>query len=73
MTATLNATLNPNGAEVTECKFEYGTSIADTQSAPCSPAPGVKIWRYYRFRPAALADGSGLAAPIAAEASKTLP
>jgi hypothetical protein len=39
-TATLNATVNPNGSEVTECKFEYGTSTTYTQSATCSPAPG---------------------------------
>ena len=25
-TATLNATVNPNGGEVSECKFEYGTT-----------------------------------------------
>ena len=24
--ATLNATVNPNGGEVSECKFEYGTT-----------------------------------------------
>src|SRR5262249_9133740 len=26
-TATLNATVNPNGGAVTECRFEYGTSV----------------------------------------------
>ena len=25
-TATLNATVNPNGGEVSDCKFEYGTT-----------------------------------------------
>src|SRR5262249_51596309 len=39
-TATLNATVNPNGAEVSECKFEYGTTTAYGKSAPCSPAAG---------------------------------
>jgi hypothetical protein len=38
--ATLNATVNPNGGEVGECKFEYGTSTSYGSSAPCSPAPG---------------------------------
>src|SRR5205085_2276187 len=26
--ATLNATVNPNGSEVTECKLEYGTTTS---------------------------------------------
>jgi hypothetical protein len=38
--ATLNATVNPNAAEVTECKFEYGTTTSYGQSAPCMPSPG---------------------------------
>jgi phosphodiesterase/alkaline phosphatase D-like protein len=38
--ATLNATVNPNGHEVSECKFEYGTTTSYGSSAPCSPAPG---------------------------------
>jgi hypothetical protein len=38
--ATLNATVNPKGAEITECKFEYGTSAAYGASAPCSKLPG---------------------------------
>ncbi len=38
--ATLNATVNPNGGEVTECKLEYGSTIAYGQSAPCTPSPG---------------------------------
>jgi hypothetical protein len=38
--ARLNATVNPNGGEVTECNFEYGTSTAYGSSAPCVPAPG---------------------------------
>ena len=39
-TAGLNATVNPNGGEVSECKFEYGTTTAYGSSAPCTPAPG---------------------------------
>jgi hypothetical protein len=38
--ATLNATVNPDGGEVTECKFEYGTTPSYGQSAPCTPSPG---------------------------------
>jgi hypothetical protein len=38
--ATLSASVDPNGHEVSECKLEYGTSAADEASAPCSPAPG---------------------------------
>jgi hypothetical protein len=37
--ATLNATVNPRTeGEVSECRFEYGTSEAFGQSAPCVPA-----------------------------------
>jgi hypothetical protein len=39
-TATLNATVNPNGSTVTACTFEYGTSSSYGSSAPCSPSPG---------------------------------
>ncbi len=41
-TATLNATVDPNGAEVNaaNCKLEYGTSVSYGSSASCSPAPG---------------------------------
>jgi outer membrane protein assembly factor BamB len=38
-TATLNATVNPNGGEVSECKLEYGTTNAYGSSASCSPSP----------------------------------
>jgi hypothetical protein len=38
--ATLNATVNPNGGEVSECKLEYGTTTSYGSSAPCTPAPG---------------------------------
>jgi hypothetical protein len=38
--ATLNATVNPNGPEVSECKFEYGTTTSYGSSAPCSSPPG---------------------------------
>jgi hypothetical protein len=38
--AFLNARVDPGGAEVTECKLEYGSSNSYGSSAPCSPAPG---------------------------------
>src|SRR5204862_1901067 len=38
--ATLNATVNPNGSEVVECEFEYGPTTSYGSTAPCSPAPG---------------------------------
>lgn len=37
--ATLNATVTPNG-ELSECKFEYGTTNAYGSSAKCTPNPG---------------------------------
>jgi hypothetical protein len=38
--ATLNASVNPNGGEVSECKFEYGTMETYGSSASCTPMPG---------------------------------
>jgi phospholipase C len=38
--ATLNATVNPNGEQVTACSFEYGNSLPYSKSAPCTPSPG---------------------------------
>ena len=38
--ATLNATVNPNGGEVSTCTFEYGTTETYGSSAPCSSLPG---------------------------------
>ena len=39
-TATLNATVDPNGGEVGECKLEYGTTGSYGASVPCSSLPG---------------------------------
>jgi phospholipase C len=39
-TATLHASVNPNGGPLSSCRFEYGTTISYGSSAPCSPAPG---------------------------------
>lgn len=38
--AILNAVVNPEGAEVTECYFEYGTSPALGTHAQCADLPG---------------------------------
>src|ERR1019366_4080712 len=38
--ATLNATVDPDGGAVSECKLEYGTSTSYTSSATCTPSPG---------------------------------
>lgn len=39
-TAILEALVNPNGAELSECEFEWGTSPTElNQSAPCIPFP----------------------------------
>jgi YVTN family beta-propeller protein len=37
---TLNATVNPNGAEVSECVFEYGATESYGSHVSCSPSPG---------------------------------
>ena len=34
--ATLNATVNPNGATISDCHFEYGTATSYGASAPCT-------------------------------------
>ena len=38
--ATLNGSVNPNGSEVTECRFEYGTTMLLGSSASCTKPPG---------------------------------
>ncbi len=38
--AHLNGTVNPHGKEVTECKFEYGTTASYGSSTACSLLPG---------------------------------
>jgi phospholipase C len=39
-TATLHATVNPDGAAITECDFEYGTPPGFGKSVPCGSSPG---------------------------------
>jgi phosphodiesterase/alkaline phosphatase D-like protein len=54
---TLNATVNPEGEAVSDCRFEYGTSESYGSSVPCGELPGSGSG------PAAVsADVSGLAA-----------
>jgi IPT/TIG domain len=36
----LSGTVNPEGAPVTACEFEYGTTTSYGSSATCTPAPG---------------------------------
>jgi len=38
--AVLNATVDPNGAVVSGCTFEYGSTSSYGHSAPCSTLPG---------------------------------
>ena len=38
--AVLNATVNPDGEEVTDCYIEYGTTAAPGSTGPCAPSPG---------------------------------
>lgn len=37
--ATLNGTINPEGVELAECKFEYGPSESYGHTAPCAESP----------------------------------
>ncbi len=38
--ATVSATVDPNGGDVTDCHFEYGTTLEYGASAPCLSLPG---------------------------------
>jgi hypothetical protein len=38
--ATLHATVNPNGRTVSECTLEYGTTVSYGKTATCTPSPG---------------------------------
>ena len=38
--AQLNGTVDPHGKEVTECKFEYGTTVGYGSSMACGSLPG---------------------------------
>jgi phospholipase C len=53
--ATLNATVNPNEGDVSDCRFDYGTSASYGSSVACAALPGSG---------AAPAEVSGLAAQL---------
>jgi phospholipase C len=38
-TAQLNASVDASGSELSDCRFEYGTSVFYDASAPCFPTP----------------------------------
>jgi DNA-binding beta-propeller fold protein YncE len=38
--ATLHGSVNPDGIQLSDCHFEYGTDTSYGQSAPCVPAAG---------------------------------
>jgi ABC-type phosphate transport system substrate-binding protein len=38
--ATLKASVDPNGSNVSACTFEYGPTTAYGKSVPCTPSPG---------------------------------
>jgi hypothetical protein len=38
--ATLNGSVNPNGSPISSCRFEWGTTTAYGQIAPCGASPG---------------------------------
>src|SRR5437016_342543 len=40
ISGTLNATVDPNGGAVSDCHFEYGTSVFYEASVPCASLPG---------------------------------
>jgi hypothetical protein len=83
-TATLNATVNPNGGNVTKCEFDYGPTESYTKSAPCAALPGsgdsaiavsaaitgLAASTTYHFR--ALATNSGGASDATGETFTTL-
>ena len=86
-TATLNATVNPNGGEVSTCKFEYGTTESYESSLPCSSLPGsgttpvavsaalvgLSPNTTYHFRIAATNSGGTSTDILNAQTFKTLP
>ena len=39
-TATLHGTVNPNGANIADCHFEYGTTTSYGTTAPCVETVG---------------------------------
>ena len=65
--ATLNGTVDPGGAAVSECRFEYGETTAYGQGAPCAEYKSGEEWKPL-LSPAELGEGSEpvpVRAPIA--------
>jgi len=86
--ATLNAKVDPNGAQVTKCTFQYGTSPSYGLEAPCSSLPGsgqsfvsvsasitsLAPKTLYHFRIVATnANGEGVGGDRTFETTKVLP
>ena len=62
--ATLTATVNPNGAVVSDCDFEYGTTSGYGSSVPCSSLPGAgELSRLCLCRNSGPQDGHHLPLP----------
>ena len=82
--ATVNATVNPNDATLTDCHFDYGPTIAYGSSAPCTAVPsptgggqavsaqlsGLNAATTYHYR---IAAASGVASSAGADATFTTP
>jgi phospholipase C len=86
--ATLGATVDPNGVAVTDCRLEYGSSLPYSVSAPCTPSPGageeavavsaevsgLKPATTYHFRVSATnAGGTAVGADQVFETGESLP
>lgn len=57
--ATLNGEVNPEGSELTECHFEYGTSTSYGHSAACAQSPA-QIGSGEAYVPVSAVVSSGL-------------
>jgi hypothetical protein len=82
--ATLNATVNPNNATLSDCHFDYGPTTSYGSSVPCSVVPsatggaqavtaqigGLNASTTYHFR---IAASSGVATSDGADATFTTP
>ncbi len=82
--ATLNATVNPNDATLSDCHFDYGTTTSYGSSVPCTVVPsatggtqavsaqpaGLNASTTYHFR---IAASSGVASADGADATFATP
>jgi hypothetical protein len=83
-TATVNATVNPNDATLSDCHFDYGPTTAYGSSVPCTVMPsatggsqavvaqlsGLNAATTYHFR---ISAASGVASATGADATFTTP